>query len=325
MSISVIIPVYNTVDFLDEGLRSVERQTFKNWECILVDDGSTDGSGQICDDWVAKDSRFKVIHQANAGVSAARNKGIEKATGEYVAFIDSDDTVSYSYLEALHSALETTSAGLSICGMEIRQEKGKACRVLPKEGVVSLSEADADKFVCLEVSGLLFSSFCKLYRRSLIEGYHIRFDPALSYGEDLLFNYEYFRHLGIISCIPEALYFYQKRRGSLSELFDKDRFNTDYHQWHVLYNFHKESGVLTEFAQKWLYRRLWGIVYDGIFRYPHVKGTTREYLYEILSIPEIAALKVFSSEFNCSGWIKNAIIHSQAWPFAIYFKIRSKI
>ncbi|MBQ7815737.1 MAG: glycosyltransferase, partial [Oscillospiraceae bacterium] len=100
--ISVIVPVYNTEKFLDKCIESISKQTFDDFEIILVDDGSTDKSGQICDTWAHKDNRVKVIHKQNAGVSAARNNGIAAAKGEYIAFVDSDDTVSPDYLRLLH-------------------------------------------------------------------------------------------------------------------------------------------------------------------------------------------------------------------------------
>ena len=104
--ISVIIPVYNTGRFVKEAIDSVRNQTYENLEIIAVDDGSSDNAGQICDEIASGDARVKVIHQANAGVSAARNKGLDNATGDYIAFLDSDDTYVIDALEYLKSVLE---------------------------------------------------------------------------------------------------------------------------------------------------------------------------------------------------------------------------
>ena len=100
--ISVVVPVYNVKQYLDDCMHSIVNQTYENIEIILVDDGSTDGSGELCEEWKGKDSRIRVIHQENGGLSAARNTGIEHAKGSYIAFVDSDDWVSEEYIEKLY-------------------------------------------------------------------------------------------------------------------------------------------------------------------------------------------------------------------------------
>lgn len=97
--ISIIVPVYKVEKYLHRCLDSIVAQTFTDWECILVDDGSPDGSGKICDEYAEKDGRFKVFHQENQGVSAARNKGLDNAKGEWIGFVDSDDWVSKEYFQ----------------------------------------------------------------------------------------------------------------------------------------------------------------------------------------------------------------------------------
>ena len=99
---SIIIPVYNTAPFLEECLSSVANQTFTNWECICVNDGSTDNSGSILDDYSIRDSRFKIIHKENEGVSVARNRALDIVKGEYIAFVDSDDYVCNHWLENIY-------------------------------------------------------------------------------------------------------------------------------------------------------------------------------------------------------------------------------
>ena len=101
MQISVIIPIYNAASYLERSVNSVINQTFPNWELILVDDGSKDNSGQICDDFAQKDRRIRAIHQENAGAGAARNKGLEFAKGNYVVFVDADDFIEPFYLAKL--------------------------------------------------------------------------------------------------------------------------------------------------------------------------------------------------------------------------------
>ena len=113
--ISIIIPVYNVEQYLDKCLQSVIHQTYQDIEIILVDDGSSDNSGILCDKWQEKDSRIKVIHKSNGGVSNARNVAIEQANGEYLMFIDSDDIVSDDLCKVLFEMLKNNNADISIC------------------------------------------------------------------------------------------------------------------------------------------------------------------------------------------------------------------
>ena len=113
--VSVIIPVYNVEKYLKECIQSVLRQTYKNLEIILVDDGSKDNSGNICDEYAKRDERIKVIHKKNGGLSDARNAGIDICTGEYIAFLDSDDFIEEDMYEFLVKNLEKAKADISIC------------------------------------------------------------------------------------------------------------------------------------------------------------------------------------------------------------------
>ena len=116
--ISVIVPIYKVEKYLDRCVRSVLAQTFRDFELILVDDGSPDSCPQMCDDWAKKDSRIRVIHQNNQGLSAARNTGIRAASGEYINFIDSDDWVADTLLSDLYRLLIKYDADISVCGFE---------------------------------------------------------------------------------------------------------------------------------------------------------------------------------------------------------------
>ena len=113
--ISVIIPVYNVEKYLNECLNSVCSQTFENLEIILVDDGSTDDSSKICDEWSAKDSRVRVIHQLNAGLSEARNSGLKYCKGDYILYIDSDDSIEEDLVESLMNLIEKHNVDIAMC------------------------------------------------------------------------------------------------------------------------------------------------------------------------------------------------------------------
>ena len=123
-AVSVILPVYNVAPWLPPCLESIAAQTFRDYQLILVDDGSTDESGALCDEWAARDPQCLVIHQKNKGLSGARNAGLEKAVGEYIAFVDTDDLILPRYLELLYNACLTTGAKMSICAVEDVSEEG---------------------------------------------------------------------------------------------------------------------------------------------------------------------------------------------------------
>ena len=128
IEISVIVPIYNTGVFLPECLDSILAQDGQvPYEVLLVDDGSTDGCGEICDEYAAKDPRVRVFHQENQGLSAARNTGIDAARGRYYAFVDSDDVVLPAYLSTLYAACEKHDAYMALCAVEDVQENGRSC------------------------------------------------------------------------------------------------------------------------------------------------------------------------------------------------------
>ena len=122
--ISIIIPVYNVSQYLNECIQSVVNQSYNDFECILIDDGSSDGSEIICDQWEQKDSRIKVIHQPNQGGATARNRGITEALGEYIAFIDSDDWIDSDYLYQLVQPIEKYNVDLVVCGLQQHYSDG---------------------------------------------------------------------------------------------------------------------------------------------------------------------------------------------------------
>lgn len=113
--ISLLVPIYNVASYVDRCVGSLVNQTYSNLEILLVDDGSTDGSGALCDEWVKKDSRIHVVHKENGGLSDARNAGIKRAAGAYLAFIDGDDYIAPEYCEKLYQALAAHDADISLC------------------------------------------------------------------------------------------------------------------------------------------------------------------------------------------------------------------
>ncbi len=320
--ISVIIPVYNTSSFIQDCFCSVKHQTFKDWECILVDDGSTDGSGKICDEWAGRDSRFLAIHQQNSGVSSARNHGLSIAQGKYAAFVDSDDTINPTYLSALYDSMESSSADLAVCGLETICGNGSKTHTVPgSRSVIPLNGTQIPSFLDLERKNLLYGPYVKLYRRQIIDDNHLRFDETKDYGEDLLFNLMYLKCCRSVAMVPEALYRYVRRNGTLSTQFRQDMFEVDYAQWQALMSFHQEQGLYDHRVADYLYNRLWGIIYDSVFAFRRHAGASLPYLRRILSIPEIKQMKQYQQGYPCAAWIKRWILGRKALCFYFYFKV----
>lgn len=318
---SIIIPVHNAGSFLIQCLTSVQEQSLDDWECLIIDDGSTDKCAAICVDWCKKDSRFKYFHQSNNGVSAARNVGLRECLGNYICFIDADDWVDRSYLERFHPLI--TESDLIVSGQKREYEDGNSSLFIPdKNTSFFVSSDNTSLFLSLEQRSLLFAPHEKLYRADIIKKNNLRFREDCSYGEDLLFNYQYLEHVKVISTIASAMYHYRIHDNSLSLTFRANQFEEDYAQWLVLKEFHEKKNLWNNDVEAFLAKRLWGIVYDGLFLYPKLNNK-RGYLSRILSIPEISLLKKREDVFSCAQWIKYSIIHRLSTVFYLFFRINS--
>ena len=321
--ISIIVPVYNVEKYLDECIQSIVSQSYTDWECILIDDGSTDNSGLLCDKWAKQDNRIKVIHQENQGVSAARNQGIDNSKGEFITFIDSDDWVESEYLQTLFQPTLKQPTDLIVTGIIQDYSNENSTIYQPNYSLTfELTSSNITHFVELNQKYLLYGPTSNLYRSDFVRQYQIRFCNNTSYGEDLLFNYQYLEHVRTITCVNQSHYHYRIiSSGTLSSTFRANQFEIDYEQWKVLQSFYQRKGLWNQEVKNYLYNRLWGIIYDGIFLYPKLKNNNYTYLKNILSIPEIGALKYYKNVFSCKEWIKNCIIHRNCFLFSLIFTI----
>lgn len=204
--ISVIVPVFNVESYIERCLNSLIRQTILDYEVLLINDGSTDLSGQICDEYSQKDLRFRVFHQKNSGVSSARNVGIDNARGEWIVFVDPDDYVSKHFLESFH--LNDTDSQLSVVCLRYLDSLN-----LKEFKNVNYVDAHIDvrgDLDGLERSNLLFHTYvaCKAYRNGLIRHNKIRFNTSLTFQEDNLFFMEYLSFVKKIDIHSECVYNY---------------------------------------------------------------------------------------------------------------------
>ena len=214
-SVSIIVPVYNAEACLRRCVESVLNQEYADFELLLADDGSRDGSGRICDEYAAADSRVRVFHKENSGVSDSRNLCLDQARGRYLQFLDADDWITANATKLLVQAMEEHLCDLVISDFyrvvgERVSPKGDIdeAQVLSREEYAShMMENPANYYY-----GVLWN---KLYRREIVERHHLRMDPAISWCEDFMFNLEYIRRAETFFALQVPVYYYVKTKGSL--------------------------------------------------------------------------------------------------------------
>lgn len=211
--ISVLVPVYNVENYVGKTIESILRQTYADFELILVDDGSTDLSGKICDTYAKKDSRIKVYHQMNQGVSVARNTALKLSSGDYIIFIDSDDIINERMLERMKWYIEEYGCDIAVCKIAVRYTSGKEI-IIPDYKVcdVLTSEKAMKK---INLSKGMNASFCnKLLKAELLKDFH--FEEGVVIGEDYGGLWDILKKAGNVVRCPEVLYYYMQRSNSVS-------------------------------------------------------------------------------------------------------------
>lgn len=211
MMISIVIPVYNVEKYLRRCVDSVLSQTYKDIEIILIDDGSKDKSGKICDEYEKKDSRVRAIHKENGGLSSARNRGIEEAQGEYIGFVDSDDYIDNDMYEVLYDELQKENADIAMCGLYDCYEGEKFTSNTVRERVVLNSE-EAIKMV-MEAKKTSVTAVNKLYRKEIFR--ELRY-PINKLSEDAFVIVDVLMKAKTIVFISDQKYYYVHRKNSIT-------------------------------------------------------------------------------------------------------------
>lgn len=207
--ISIIVPVYNVEQYLPKCLESLRNQTYRRLEIILVDDGSSDKSGELCDRCAARDHRFSVVHQENRGVAAARNAGLAAAKGDWLGWVDSDDWIEPDMMEALLSQTMQENADIAVCGRYEEYPGRSVRRGWTKKECLNTEQALR---LLLENDSMQNYLWDKLWRRSLFDG--IRFPEGKTF-EDVAVMYRLFEKAERVVCLPGAKYHYSQRQGSI--------------------------------------------------------------------------------------------------------------
>lgn len=209
--ISVIVPVYKVEAYLDRCVRSIVEQTYRDLEIILVDDGSPDGCGAMCDAWAEKDSRIRVIHKKNGGLSDARNVGMAAATGEYIAFVDSDDHIAPDMYRLLLEQMCSDGSDMAVCGVELIYEDGSPARLLTRQGCRVLNHAEAMEAIIRE-DWLKQTVWNRLYKAKLLRD--VLF-PVRKFHEDVFWSWQVVCKAEKVSVLDLPCYFYTQRSGSI--------------------------------------------------------------------------------------------------------------
>lgn len=313
--VSVIIPVYNCASELKRSIGSIIQQTMTEWTAICIDDGSTDGSGKLLDEYAALDSRIIVIHKENGGAASARNRGLEVAQTEYIVMLDADDEWDRESLARMCEAMRNSSCDLVTTGIKYLRADGEAFyRSFPSSG-------------CIDNTPHFFARYTNkgpvpfLFKKSIIDKYKIRFPEEVHTGEDFLFIYSYGICAKRIYCIQDCLYTYtyQTRMESLSTSFLKGLNSFDVYRTYVeqplsvcqfLYSLNLDSKTISQYRYE-LCRDFWSRYHSSIkcigekMKRKALKKSLRDTIKEIystLSIKERMTLFLFRYPCFFRGW-----------------------
>ena len=270
ISISVVIPVYNVENYLRECLDSILKQTIGNLEIIIVNDGSTDTSYQICQEYARMDKRIILLNGENKGVSHARNAALDVATGDYILFVDADDCLTDTSLKTIANVCEKSE--LLICGFQRIDEKGRAIDYVNRFPQKSINREEALRLIFELTPQMGYQGYLwnKLFLNCIIQKYHIRFDESIRYNEDRLFITEYLLHVNNVYIIPEITYEYRIRTDSAMGAVNKAE--------------HYTSAVLTELDAFEKIFKLLGDIDSQSYEYA-LKGAFYRSYYLLPKIP----------------------------------------
>lgn len=240
--VSVTVPVYNTVKYIRECLDSLVAQSMHDIEFIIVDDGSTDNCGKICDEYAAKDTRFRVIHQVNGGLSVARQTGLDEARGEFIIVCDSDDWVEPDMYEILYNTAKSSKADITVCGYFTEYNDGRS---IPTQKVFKTDDAgfvDYDEFLRYGAG----CSWIKLIKRDLFYKSAAYYTPGINMGEDALIMYRLMKAHPTIAQVNKNLYHYRRLFGETSYTNQLSMHNIEQLNW--IYDWLKDNYNSVEYA-----------------------------------------------------------------------------
>lgn len=303
MMFSIIVPVYNVEEYIEKCICSVLSQSYTNYELILIDDGSTDNSYDICNTYAQKHKNITLCKKQNGGVSSARNYGLNLAKGELVTFIDSDDYVSPEYLRYLQACITPTTdfvfSGLTYCK---KCEEVNSVKLVDRKWNL-LSEND---FLHFLRQPLQTSPCAKVYRNQIIQKNHLRFNETISFGEDRDFNTRYFNHITNATSLSYIGYYYRiDVLNSLSKQFHQTKFYNSYTNWEMKNEMLRQRLFFSEETNRYITNDLYYIICDEFAD-----------ICSLFSSP-FKALKICSKEMSFVDWTflkqRSKLIKAPRW------------
>ena len=320
LKISVIVPVYNAETYLRECLDSIVEQTYRNLEVLLINDGSTDGSPEICREYAQKDDRVLFITQENAGEAAARNRGLETASGDYILFVDADDLIAPNICELTVAAIQ--NGDMLIFDYDQGLEPGSFVqRYIPSVDALVMEDVATVTWLCallgpektVRVQASLNTVWGKLYRRGFLEEHRIRFGSDVVIGEDMLMNLKVILRKPSVRYLPVRGYFYRYNTASLVHRYSSE-ISRSYRMLHeAISGALEEYGQRENFLEEMGYQKIYGLlqIFSRDIFHPDNPKKEREKksdFLELVSQKEYQTLidknlKLFSPEKRCVLWL----------------------
>lgn len=284
-TISVIIPVYNVEPYIRQCLDSIVNQTYRNLEIIVIDDGSPDHCGEICDEYAAKDSRMIVIHKENGGLSAARNDGIMRATGEWLTFVDSDDWCELSYYEQFIKAIGNTNPDVFQACASIWEYPQSKKIEYSFSNAYQVSDRESIEKLMINILGIGLP-WDKLYRTAFVKNSGILFDTSIKAFEDHLFNFQLFNQVKSAGGAVFAGYHYRQITMSISRGFNPNKPQINYDYITKLHHFIDEQNLPEKIRVAAYTDTILAIIVmqNCCFFHPGNNKTYREVANDIMSI-----------------------------------------
>lgn len=292
--ISIIVPVYKVEKYLCECIDSILAQTYENFELILVDDGSPDNSGKICDEYAEKDKRIKVIHKENGGVSSARNVGLDNVKGEYITFIDSDDFVEKQYLELMYNRIIETNSDMCFCRCYRLLNGNKIVDVVekfPKNTIISNEDNKNKQFI--DFLDLFFSlkmasySVRILYKRRIVD--KLYFNANIRIGEDFVYLLGALLKTTKICLIEDKLYCYRLNESSAVNTYKKGLLQNKLVLHDAVFEIIEKTYVSKKSLNIYFCRRCFHLLWNEL----KYKSINKEYAQNIKAIKQSKLYKYF--------------------------------
>ncbi len=257
--LSIVVPVYNGAPYIQNCLENLEKQTFRDWQAIFVNDGSTDDTKETLERIVTPHARCHVIHKANGGTAQTRNAGLEIVDSPYVTFMDVDDELDPRMYEILVDLMDRTEADMGVCGYYFKVERDDAEPYLEEKNypgcILRGRDAIREKLVELWDRDMLYNVWNKIYRMDLIRKKGIQYRDGHIYTEDRVFNRAYLENCGSIALTDQCLYYYvRERTGSTSEKYREDYFDIRHKEYIEFQTHFKAMDVWDECAREYVSR-----------------------------------------------------------------------